>query len=128
MRESTVPVRKEETVAATREERRTITPPVDIFENADGLVVIADLPGVEKSDLDVRVEEDVLTIKASAKSAMTVDTQAREYELGNFYRQFQLSDVVNQERIKAELKHGVLVLNLPKKEQAKPKHITVEVS
>jgi hypothetical protein len=51
MRESTVPVRKEETVAATREEKRTITPPVDIFENEDGLVVIADLPGVEKKRL-----------------------------------------------------------------------------
>jgi HSP20 family molecular chaperone IbpA len=78
--------------------------------------------------LDVRVAEDVLTIKASAKSAMHVEPEDREFELGNFYRQFQLSDVVDQERIKAELKHGVLVLNLPKKEQAKPKRIAVEVT
>jgi HSP20 family molecular chaperone IbpA len=127
MKESTVPAKREETVPATREEQRTLTPPVDIFENEDGLVVVADLPGVDKSDLDIRVENSVLTIKASANGTMPADAQYSEYQLLNFFRQFQLSDAVDQERIKAELKHGVLILNLPKKEQAKPKQISVEV-
>ena len=127
MKETTVPAKREETLPDTREQQRTLSPPVDIFENDDGLVVVADLPGVEKGDLDVRVENSVLTIKAAAKGVMPADPQYREYQLLNFFRQFQLSDAVDQERIKAELKHGVLMLNLPKKEQAKPKQISVQV-
>lgn len=127
MKETTVPAKTEQTAPDTREDDRTLTPPVDIFENKEGLVVVADLPGVEKSDLDVRVENGVLTIKAGTKDIVPMDPQYREYRLFNFYRQFQLSDSVDQERIKAELKHGVLVLDLPKKEEAKPKQITVEV-
>ncbi|MBN2312060.1 MAG: Hsp20/alpha crystallin family protein [Candidatus Hydrogenedentes bacterium] len=128
MKEATVPAKREDTVPDTREEQRTLSPPVDIFENEDGLVVVADLPGVEKDALDVRVENNVLTIKASTKSALAVDPQYREYQLLSFFRQFQLSDAVDQERIKAELKHGVLVLSLPKREQAKPRQIAVDVS
>jgi HSP20 family protein len=128
MKETTVPAKREEAVPDTREEQRTLTPPVDIFENEDGLVVVADLPGVDKGDLDIRVENGVLTIKASSNGVMPTDPQYREYQLLNFFRQFQLSDAVDQERIKAELKHGVVILNLPKKEQAKPKQISVEVS
>lgn len=128
MKEGTVPAKREETLPDTREEQRTLTPPVDIFENEDGLVVVADLPGVDKEYVDVRVENSVLTIKATTKGVMPTDPQYREYQLLNFFRQFQLSDVVDQERIKAELKHGVLILNLPKREQAKPKQIAVEVS
>ena len=128
MKESTVPAKREQAVPDTRDEERTLTPPVDIFENEEGLAVVADLPGVEKGDLDIRVENNVLTIKASTNGVMPADPQYREYQLLNFFRQFQLSEAVDQERIKAELKHGVLILNLPKKEQAKPKQISVEVS
>ncbi|MCD6288853.1 MAG: Hsp20/alpha crystallin family protein [Candidatus Hydrogenedentes bacterium] len=128
MKESTVPAKQETTIPDTREEQRTLAPPVDIFENDEGLVVVADLPGVGKDGLDVRVENDVLTIKAAAASDIPVEPQYREYRLLNFFRQFQLSDEVDQERIQAELKHGVLTLTLPKKEQAKPKQIAVKVS
>jgi len=128
MKESTVPAKRQEAVPDTREEQRTMTPPVDIFENEEGLVVVADLPGVDKKDLEVRVENNVLTIKASVKGVVPTEPQYREYRLLDFYRQFQLSEAVDQDRIKAELKHGVLVLNLPKKEKEKPKHITVEVN
>jgi len=127
MKESTVPVKREEQLPETREEARTLTPPVDIFENADGLVVVADLPGADKKDLDVRVENDVLTIKAKSNGVIPAEPQYREYELLSFFRQFQLSDTVDQEQIKAELKHGVLIVNLPKKEAAKPKQIKVAV-
>ena len=128
MKETTVPAKREETVPDTREEQRTLTPPVDIFENEEGLVVVTDLPGVEKSELDVRVENSTLTIKAKTAGSVPVEPQYREYELLDFFRQFQLSDAVDQECIKADLKHGVLVLNLPKKEKTKPKQITVNVS
>jgi HSP20 family molecular chaperone IbpA len=128
MAETTVPAKREESVPSTREEGRTLSPPVDIFENEDGLVVVADLPGVDKKDVDVRVEDNLLTIKATTNGISPVEPQYREYELLDFLRQFQLGDVVDQDRIKAELKHGVLIINLPKKEQAKPKQITVDVA
>jgi len=128
MPETTVPTKREEGAPATREEGRTLSPPVDIFENEDGLVVVADLPGVDKKDVDVRVENNVLTLKGSAKSIGSAEPQYREYQLLDFFRQFQLGETVDQDRIKAELKHGVLIINLPKKEKAKPKQISVDVS
>ena len=128
MAETTVPTKREESVPSTREEGRTLSPPVDIFENEEGLVVVADLPGVDKKDVDVRVEDNLVTIKAKTNEISSVEPQYREYQLLDFLRQFQLGDVVDQDRIKAELKHGVLIINLPKKEQAKPKQITVDVA
>jgi HSP20 family molecular chaperone IbpA len=130
MKETTVPekTQQEQPVPDTREETRTLVPPVDIFENKDGLVVVADLPGVDKDEADVRVENAILTIKASAKSDLPGEPLRHEYELMNYFRQFQLSEEVDQEKIKAEMKHGVLILNLPKREESKPKQITVQVS
>ena len=128
MAEKTVPAKREESVPSTREEGRTLSPPVDIFETEDGLMVVADLPGVEKKDIDVRVEDNVLTIKGTTHSNLPIEAQYQEYQLLDFYRQFQLGDSVDRERIKAEMKNGVLMLNLPKKEEAKPKQITVEVA
>jgi len=128
MKESTVPAKREQSVPATREESRTLTPPVDIFENKEGLVVVADLPGVEKDKVDVRVENNVLTIKGTTASTLPAAPQYREYELLHFFRQFELSEAVDQDKIKAEMKHGVLIINLPKKEAAKPKQIAVQVA
>lgn len=129
MKEPTVPMKKEAQAAPdTREEHRTLTPPVDIFENDEGLIVVADLPGVEQQDVDVRVENNVLTIQAASAGTMPVEPQYREYQLLSFFRQFQLSDSVDQDRIRAELRHGVLMLHLPKKEQAKPRQIEVKVA
>jgi len=130
MLESTVPVRREQQgqVPDTREEGRTLIPAVDIFEKEEGLVVVADLPGVEKEDVDVHVENSILTLKARSKSHMPVEPVYREYELLNFFRQFQLSEAVDQDKIHAEMRHGVLVIQLPKKEAAKPRQIEVKVS
>jgi HSP20 family molecular chaperone IbpA len=131
MAEKTVPSVQPETVARreeTRAHERYITPPVDIFETKDGLTVIADLPGVEQEALDVRVADGVLTLQGNTKHIAPGTPIAREYELLNFYRQFELPDAVDAERISAELKHGVLALHLPKKERAKPRQIAVQVS
>lgn len=131
MKEATVPEktqRQQPEVPDTREESRTLVPPVDIFENKDGLVVVADLPGVAKEQADVRVENGVLTLKATAGSELPGEPLRHEYELRNYFRQFQLSEEVDQDKIKAEMKHGVLIINLPKREETKPKQITVQVS
>jgi HSP20 family molecular chaperone IbpA len=122
-RAQTPPSREE-----TRSDERYVTPPVDIYETAEGLVVKADLPGVAKDGLDVRVENNLLTIRGKAAHAAPGDPIYREYGLINFFRQFELNDRVDQQRISAELKHGVLTLNLPKAEEAKPRRIEVKVA
>lgn len=111
----------------TRSQEAYVTPPVDIYETADGLVVKADLPGVTKADLDLRVENNLLTIRGRAAHCAPGDVLYREYNLQNFFRQFELSDKVDQGKISAELQHGVLTLNLPKAEEAKPRRIDVRV-
>ena len=113
---------------STRHHERYVAPPVDIYETRDGLVVLADLPGVAKEALDVRVDHNMLTIRGHARHAVPGEVTYREYELVNFFRQFELSDTVDQSRITADLKCGVLTLQLPKAEQAKPRQIEVRVS
>ncbi len=132
MAEKTVAARAQEKSPSSREETRSqeryITPPVDIYETADGLVVKADLPGVAKEGLDVRVENSLLTIRGKASHAAPGDPIYREYGLVNFFRQFELNERVDQSKISAELTHGVLTLNLPKAEEAKPRKIEIKIS
>ena len=111
----------------TRAQERYIQPPVDIYEQPNGLVLLADLPGVEPNDLTVRLEDNILTIQATAKHPITAEPIYREFELVNFFRQFELSDQVDQGKISARLRHGVLMLELPKAEKAKPRQISVQV-
>lgn len=111
----------------TRAQERYIQPPVDIYENPDGLVLLADLPGVEPNDVTIRLEDNILTIQATPKHLITAEPIYREFELVNFFRQFELSDEVDQDKITARLSHGVLMLELPKAEKAKPRQIDVQV-
>jgi HSP20 family molecular chaperone IbpA len=124
---ATQEVQKPMTTESTRNQERYITPPVDIYETPNGLVVLADLPGVAQEALDIRVDNNVLTIRGHAHHTPQGDVAYREYELVNFFRQFELSDKVDQNRISAELKCGVLTLQLPKAEEAKPRQIAVQV-
>lgn len=132
MAEKTVAARAQSKTPSSREETRSqeryITPPVDIYETQEGLVVKADLPGVPKEGLDVRVENNLLTIRGKSAHAAPGDPIHREYELANFFRQFELSEKVDQLKISAELKHGVLTLSLPKAEEAKPRKIEIKVA
>jgi len=131
MAEKTVPETKMETSLVTREITRNpeqfVSPLVDIFETGDALNVVADLPGVEKDGLNVKVEDGILTIEGKATNVGRKNPKYQEYELVNFFRQFELSDAIDQEKIAAELKHGVLTLTLPKAERSKPKKIKVKV-
>ena len=115
-------------VAATNGDRPVFSPLVDIRENAEGLVLTADLPGVDKDGLDVAVENRVLSV--SAHSSATAPEAARlihrEYQAGNFSRSFILSDEIDAEKITAELEDGVLVLRLPKVPKAQPRKIRVQ--
>ena len=89
---------------------------------------MADLPGVPKENLDVRVENNLLTIRGKPSHLAPGDPIYREYELVSFFRQFELNDKVDQSKISAELQHGVLTLHLPKAEEAKPRKIEIRVT
>jgi HSP20 family molecular chaperone IbpA len=126
--EQEVTQRNEEGVQDTRETARSIAPPVDIYETEEGLTVVADLPGVEKENVDVRVEKGVLTLNARTSNGFIQEPLHREWTLRNYFRQFALSEEVDQEKIEAEMKHGVLTIKLPRREEAKPRQIQVNVS
>lgn len=112
---------------ATREETRYMVPPVDIFETEESLTVIADLPGVEKKDVDIQVDQDILTIKGKTNYKQPADALREEFRLIDFFRQFQLSEEVDRDKISAESRNGVLTIQLPKSEKAKPHQIKVKV-
>jgi HSP20 family protein len=103
-------------------------PPVDIFETDHELTLLADMPGVKSKDLTIDLRDNILTLSATAESHVgqqEVDI-LREYYTGNYFRQFTISEVIDQAKIEAELKDGVLRLRMPKVEPAKPRKITVK--
>jgi HSP20 family protein len=112
---------------STRDDAIHIAPPVDIYENEHSLIVVADVPGVEKDGIDIRIEDEILTIRGNAKYSQPDTVLRQEFSLQNYYRQFQLSDEVDQSGISAESKNGVLTITLPKAEKSKPKQIKVKV-
>jgi len=106
-------------------------PAVDIYETENELVVKADLPEVQEKDIDVRVENNTLTIRGERKFSNEVneDNYLRvERAYGTFTRSFSLPNTVNTEAIKAEYKNGVLAVSMPKREETKPKQIKIGVS
>src|SRR4030095_12055182 len=105
-----------------------VAPRVDIYETRDGLVVLADLPGVAKEALEVRVDRNVLTIRGHARHVVPGEVTYREYDLVNFFRQFERNDTVDQRHITADLKSGVLTVHVPKAQEAKPRQIEVQVA
>ena len=108
----------------------TWAPAVDIYETEHELVVKADLPDIKPEELDIRVENNILTIRGERKFEKKVNESNYlrvERAYGSFSRSFSLANTVNSEAIKAEYKNGVLTLTIPKREEAKPKQIKVNV-
>jgi len=109
---------------------RPWSPPVDIFETENELVLKADLPDVELKDIEVRVENQTLTIRGERKFEQ--DQNANGYHriersYGSFVRSFAVPSTVDTEKVNAVYKNGVLSISLPKKEAAKPRQVKVEV-
>jgi HSP20 family protein len=105
-------------------------PAVDIFETEQNLVVKADLPDIKPEELDIRVENNILTIRGERKFEKKVNENNYlrvERSYGSFSRSFSLASTVNTEAIQADYKNGVLTLSIPKREEAKPKQIKVHV-
>jgi HSP20 family protein len=104
------------------------TPSVDIFENDKELVLLADMPGVQANTLNIDLRDNTLTLDGDVEplEAEGEEDVLIEYEVGKYYRQFSVSEMIDQEKIDAQLKDGVLRLTLPKVEKAAPRSITVQ--
>jgi len=106
-------------------------PVVDIYEREGNIELKAELPGVDPKEVDVHVENNVLTLRGERHVDKEVERENYhrvERSYGTFTRSFTLPTVVDTEKIKAEFKEGVLHLTLPKKEEAKPKQIAIKVA
>ena len=109
----------------------TWAPAVDIYEHEGNIVLTAELPGVDPKNVDVRVENNVLTLRGERKWDNDIKRENYhrvERAYGTFTRSFTLPNVVDTEKIKADYKEGMLRLVLPKREEAKPKQISINVS
>jgi len=132
MAEKTVPEIKKDnatTLETTRTREQFYPPRVDIYDTSAGLEVLADLPGIEPENLKIKVEDGILTIEAKRVEGQSEPEDSyREFERVNYFRQFELSDEVDTERISADFTHGVLKLSLPRSERTRPRQIEVKVS
>lgn len=116
---------------ASQDDLATWAPAVDIYETENALVVKADLPDIQEKDIDIRVENNTLTIRGERKFQKEVneDNYLRvERAYGTFTRSFSLPNTVNTEGIHAEYRNGVLTVNMPKREESKPKQIKISAS
>jgi HSP20 family molecular chaperone IbpA len=111
----------------SREQRHVFTPPIDIYELDDGLILHADLPGVTAESLELQVQDNKLTLFGRTKSVVDAEAKVvhQEYHVGDFLRSFILSDEVDHERISASLTNGMLKVVLPKIPKGEPRRIQV---
>jgi HSP20 family molecular chaperone IbpA len=134
MAKQDVQVQKKEAKELETAERtrwgKVFAPPIDIIETKNELRMYVDMPGVQKDSINIMIDKGVLTISGNLADQPFEDKQLiyQEYEIGDYQRSFTLTDTINQDKIEANYKHGVLEMILPKAEQAKPKTITVKTS
>lgn len=124
-------VKEKQEMASSVEQTRpglVFTPDVDIFESDKDIVLLADMPGVKAENLTIDLRDNVLTLSGHADEEESKGTSVliSEYDVGKYYRQFNISEVVAQDKIDAQMSDGVLRLTLPKVEKAQPRQITVK--
>jgi HSP20 family protein len=109
---------------------RAFMPNADIFETDDALTVVLEIPGVDRDNVDVSVENGVLTVEGKINFGKYEGLQPvySEYNVGPFRRSFRISSRIDQDKINAEMRDGVITLVLPKAEEAKPRRIEVRAS
>lgn len=111
---------------ATRTQERYQAPAIDIFETEDGLILVADVPGLTRDDLEINFDQGVLTLEGKATEGPAGEGLFREFSVTGYYRQFRIPDTIDPDKTTAELKDGVLTLQLRKAEAAKPKRIEIK--
>ncbi len=121
----TIAVQNNGTTQSKQYVQRAVAPSVDVFENADEVLVVADVPGVSSEQVDVRVENGTLTLQAKRSSEGEGTALAREYEVVDFARTFRIPAGIDAANISAEAKNGTLLVRLPKIAAVKPRKIAV---
>lgn len=130
--EQSVTKREDDTVVPERErESATFSPQIDIIEKSDSVEIVADMPGVTKQNVDIMLEEGVLTIEGHVHTPEEEDLtlQRQEYEVGDFYRRFAVGeglDVSEDAEIDASIDNGVLRLSIPKSKRFQPRRIDIQ--
>lgn len=106
---------------------RSFVPTADIFEAEQALTIVLEMPGVDKSNVEINIESGVLTVEGRVDFGKYEGMQPvyTEYNIGHYRRSFSLSNKIDQSKITAEMKDGVLTLTLPKAEEAKPRKIAI---
>jgi len=132
MSEKEIQVRDKQEVQGTGEPTKTgitFVPAVDIYETEEALTLVADMPGVSPEGIRIDLKDDQLTVAGEVFESGGNQERVllKEYETGNYLRQFALGEVIDQSKITAQLKNGVLTLVLPKVEKAKPRRIEIKV-
>jgi HSP20 family molecular chaperone IbpA len=114
---------------SARRDTQAMTPRVDVLEDDTGITVVADMPGVSKDSLEIKVENDALSIEGavSATTPQAMEATYAEVRIPRYRRSFTLSRELDSGRIEAQLKDGVLRLRIPKHEQARPQRSSVKV-
>lgn len=112
--------------ADKRETQPTVEPPVDVYENKEELLVVADLPGVDNNELGIRLENGELTIEGKRAGFPDGRGLVQEFRATDYRRTFLVPEGIDGEKISAELKHGVLRVHLPKSAALKPRQIAIK--
>ena len=124
-----IPVKEEKNnlIEELLETQNYVSPLVNIYETDDEFVLSADMPGVVRKDVKVKVEKDLLILFGQIDYVNKINKNyiLNEQELGNYYRTFRISDSVDQSNIEAKYDNGKLVVNLPKNEKVKPRTINI---
>lgn len=117
---------RDEILPEETKDARRMTPFVDIYESQDEILLVADMPGVTKEDLDVRIDKEVLAIEGKKNFAADKGLLRCEMEPCTYARSFSLPKTIDSDKINASLERGVLTLHLPKRESVKPRQIQVQ--
>jgi HSP20 family protein len=120
--------KKEEKAIEKSRELKTAFPSVDIFENDDEILLHADMPGVKKDDVSVNIDNGTLSISGVRRFDSAGASTWKEFSDVEYVRSFSVPQSIDVERVKAELKDGVLKLHLPKSEAARPKMIEIKAA
>ncbi len=107
---------------------KTFMPEVDIYENSEALILVADMPGVDKKDVEINLKDNVLSIKGQIKADPYQGLRPLygEYNIGHYERRFNLSEKIDQEKVQAQMENGTLTLTLPKAQAAKARNIVIQ--
>ncbi len=115
----------QETAVTRREQEQVYVPATDVRETPEAIIMQFDMPGVSKDNVDIRLDRNLLAVTGKVERQEQGNIVYQEYRIGDYYREFTLSEDLDKENITAEMQAGVLTLTIGKTEKAKPRKISI---